>query len=402
MRLAGEQHGGAPGALPGGGGSGPRSSVRLASPLGGWGGVSCPLAARGWRDGKLQTARCGRLPVCWSPVAPGHPQAQSASWPLMRLHKPLQKERMRPGASYGNIGRCFFFPSFRGCTEDAVVCSCLGDAVDGTASGLRGLSLPGLAFLAASGRKGTGGALTGCGQGLPRLKLERPEKGGGQPSDRSYRRGREERRRKKRLKCQILPAVPRARAAVSPGPSGPCLPSYASRALPTPLLVPSVSHAAVFSFVLLPCTSSSILVSCSLSLFFFILCLCSVAHRCFFLFYLFVLICIRFFFPHNFSGLFSGFLLLSAPVCAVPCPCLLTSLSPFLPPYLFLSFCLFLSPSSCPSFPLPPCFCPAVCHWFFFLPLSARVLSLTLSLSFLQPVFSSLYSSASNASFSIF
>ncbi|XP_075028201.1 uncharacterized protein LOC142092285 isoform X3 [Calonectris borealis] len=36
---------------------------------------------------------------------------------------------------------------------------------------------------------------------------------GGQPSDRSYRKGKEERRRKKRLNCQILPAVPRARAA---------------------------------------------------------------------------------------------------------------------------------------------------------------------------------------------
>ncbi|KAM6266479.1 uncharacterized protein M6G45_003982 isoform 1-T1 [Spheniscus humboldti] len=37
--------------------------------------------------------------------------------------------------------------------------------------------------------------------------------GGGQPSDRSYRRGREEGRRKKRLNWQILLAAPRARAA---------------------------------------------------------------------------------------------------------------------------------------------------------------------------------------------
>ncbi|XP_074959176.1 uncharacterized protein LOC142061676 [Phalacrocorax aristotelis] len=46
-------------------------------------------------------------------------------------------------------------------------------------SGLRGFSLPGFAILAAPGRKGTHGALPGCGQGLPRLKLETPTKGGG-------------------------------------------------------------------------------------------------------------------------------------------------------------------------------------------------------------------------------
>ena len=38
-------------------------------------------------------------------------------------------------------------------------------------------SLPGLPLLAAREHKGTGGALTGCGQALLRLKLERPEKG---------------------------------------------------------------------------------------------------------------------------------------------------------------------------------------------------------------------------------
>ncbi|KAM9609818.1 uncharacterized protein ACIBXB_000603 [Morphnus guianensis] len=104
------------------------------------------------------------------------------------------------------------------------------------ASGLRGLSLPGLPLLAAQEHRGTGGAaLTGCGQEL--LKLERSQKGkeeetegrlagsclllqareslplcvqkdpssystagqttnvhhsGGQPSNWSYRRGREE------------------------------------------------------------------------------------------------------------------------------------------------------------------------------------------------------------------
>ncbi|XP_072726716.1 uncharacterized protein [Ciconia boyciana] len=52
----------------------------------------------------------------------------------------------------------------------------LGLPVTAPASGLRGLSVPGLALLAAWGRKGTGGALAGCGRELPRLKLERPEK----------------------------------------------------------------------------------------------------------------------------------------------------------------------------------------------------------------------------------
>ncbi|XP_072731874.1 uncharacterized protein [Ciconia boyciana] len=159
----------------------------------------------------------------------------------------------------------------------------LGLPVTAPASGLRGLSVPGLALLAAWGREGTGGALAGCGQELPRLKLERPEKGkeedvegqpagsclplqareslplrvkdsqvtgvtewegrkekevselanspssakskscgGGQPSDRSYRIGREERRRKKCLNWQILLAAPRARAAPVPAPRRIC------------------------------------------------------------------------------------------------------------------------------------------------------------------------------------
>ncbi|KAK4821280.1 hypothetical protein QYF61_017644 [Mycteria americana] len=54
----------------------------------------------------------------------------------------------------------------------------LGLPVTAPASGLRGLSVPGLALLAAWGRTWTGGALGGCGQELRRLKLERPEKGG--------------------------------------------------------------------------------------------------------------------------------------------------------------------------------------------------------------------------------
>ncbi|KAM6324916.1 uncharacterized protein O3Q21_005434 isoform 2-T2 [Podargus strigoides] len=44
-------------------------------------------------------------------------------------------------------------------------------------SGSRGLCLPGLALLAARGRKGRGGAVHGCGRELPWLQLERPEKG---------------------------------------------------------------------------------------------------------------------------------------------------------------------------------------------------------------------------------
>ncbi|KAM9239127.1 uncharacterized protein RG961_001212 isoform 1-T1 [Leptosomus discolor] len=46
------------------------------------------------------------------------------------------------------------------------------------------------------------------------MKLERPEKGGEPPCDRSYRRGRE-RKRRKRLNRQILPAALRARDAVT-------------------------------------------------------------------------------------------------------------------------------------------------------------------------------------------
>ncbi|KAM9610615.1 uncharacterized protein ACIBXB_022306 [Morphnus guianensis] len=51
----------------------------------------------------------------------------------------------------------------------------LGMPLTAAASGLRGLSLPGLPLLAARERGGTGGALPGCGQKL--LKLERLQKG---------------------------------------------------------------------------------------------------------------------------------------------------------------------------------------------------------------------------------
>ncbi|KAM9630151.1 uncharacterized protein ACIBXB_016692 [Morphnus guianensis] len=53
----------------------------------------------------------------------------------------------------------------------------LGIPLTAAASGLRGLSLPGLPLRAAREHGGTGRALTSCGQELLRLKLERPEKG---------------------------------------------------------------------------------------------------------------------------------------------------------------------------------------------------------------------------------
>ena len=57
----------------------------------------------------------------------------------------------------------------------AVVRSSPGMPLTAAASGLRGLSLPGLPLLEAREHRGTGGALTGCGREL--LKLERPQKG---------------------------------------------------------------------------------------------------------------------------------------------------------------------------------------------------------------------------------
>lgn len=60
--------------------------------------------------------------------------------------------------------------------------------------------------------------------------------GGGQSGDPSSRRGREEGRRKKRLTCQIVQAVPRA--AVRPGSSGPFSPLFS---LPLPPCPPSMS-----------------------------------------------------------------------------------------------------------------------------------------------------------------
>ncbi|KAM6267168.1 uncharacterized protein M6G45_004329 [Spheniscus humboldti] len=46
------------------------------------------------------------------------------------LQKPLQKEGVWPGVIYGSNGGCFFFPSPRGHSENTVVRSSPGDAID--------------------------------------------------------------------------------------------------------------------------------------------------------------------------------------------------------------------------------------------------------------------------------
>lgn len=60
----------------------------------------------------------------------------AASWPSMRLQKALWRERLRPGASCGNNGHRFSFPSPGGRAEDMVVCSSPGGATDCTRLGL--------------------------------------------------------------------------------------------------------------------------------------------------------------------------------------------------------------------------------------------------------------------------
>lgn len=89
----------------------------------------------------------------------------------------LWKERFQPGILYANNGRCCFFPSPRGQTEDAVVCSSPEDAV-GCARLKPVWVVSAWALLTSWGKKGQAEhGLTGRGQELPRLKLERPEKG---------------------------------------------------------------------------------------------------------------------------------------------------------------------------------------------------------------------------------
>ncbi|KAM6233054.1 uncharacterized protein M6G45_014699 [Spheniscus humboldti] len=111
-----------------------------------------------------------------------------------------------PGAAWRCAGR-------RGCAEDTVVHSSPGDAVDCTH--LR------LAWVVSARPRSP------CSVGVKRDRQstywlwtgaaeagEARERWREQPSDWSYRRGREESRRKKRLNWQILRAAPRARAAV--------------------------------------------------------------------------------------------------------------------------------------------------------------------------------------------
>ncbi|XP_074677328.1 uncharacterized protein LOC141922115 isoform X4 [Strix aluco] len=157
--------------------------------------------------------------------------------------------------------------SERGRAEAALVCSCPGVLLTAPTSGLCEVSLPGLALLTAQGQKGTGGALPGCGQRTgaaaaeagetresgrkrkSRPSVQHPPPSAGreslplcvrkEPSSQSDRQraprvcvrhpkrgtatqatgvseeeeGQEEGRRKKHLTRQILPAVPRTRAA---------------------------------------------------------------------------------------------------------------------------------------------------------------------------------------------
>ncbi|XP_075376593.1 uncharacterized protein LOC142418522 isoform X2 [Mycteria americana] len=189
----------------------------------------CPGVA-GWAASKLPAPP---LKPVHSPGPPPSPVKKAASWPLNALDCPLMwvllaAVRGKSGVSRSPCGRRGFSQGWSALITvaaasfplpEAVLRLCLsvpplGLPVPAPASALRGLSVPGLALLAAWGRKGTGRALAGCGQELLRLKLERPDKGGGQPSNQSYRRGREEGRRKKCLNWQILPAAPRARAVL--------------------------------------------------------------------------------------------------------------------------------------------------------------------------------------------
>lgn len=122
------------------------------------------------REGGKLALRC----VLESPLT-RVPLAAARGRSGVRPRKPLRKEGLRPGWSRGNNGRCCLLPSARGHAVSAAVRSSPGMPLTAAASGSRGLSLPGLPLLAARERRGTGGALTGCGREL--LKLERPQEG---------------------------------------------------------------------------------------------------------------------------------------------------------------------------------------------------------------------------------
>ncbi|KAM9282384.1 uncharacterized protein FYN16_000468 [Cariama cristata] len=97
----------------------------------------------------------------------------------------------------------------KGHAEDAVVCSCPEEALNGACLGLARLvsAWPGSPCGAGAkkDRRSSGWLWTGA------TVTEARER----PSDRSLGRGTEERRRKKRLHWQVLPAAPRVTAAAS-------------------------------------------------------------------------------------------------------------------------------------------------------------------------------------------
>ncbi|XP_075026173.1 uncharacterized protein LOC142091142 isoform X2 [Calonectris borealis] len=267
MRFAGEQHGGAGRAsrrrrvraeVIGEASECPRRMGRCLLPAGRSG-----VAGREASNCPLRQAP-GLLEPC-SPRSPPSPVGKLAF--DASPEAPVEGEDAARG-SYGNIGRCSFFLSSRGCTEDVVVCSCLGDAVDDTRFRLAWVVSAWPCFPRSVGAKRdrwstygmwTGAAAAEAGEAGERWRTaKRPELqkrrggekekeaselsnspgsaesescGGGQPSDRSYRKGKEERRRKKRLNCQILLAAPRARAAqpISPGASRPTVHSPPNR-----------------------------------------------------------------------------------------------------------------------------------------------------------------------------
>ncbi|KAM7095809.1 uncharacterized protein J5F26_010194 [Ciconia maguari] len=129
------------------------------------------VAGRGASNRSLRQAP-GLLESC-SPRSPPSPVVTAASWPSVRLQKPLRKDGIRPGRATVKDSQVTGVTEWEGRKKEKEVSE--------------------LANSPSSAKSKS------C--------------GGGQPSDRSYRIGREERRRKKCLNSQILLAAPRARAA---------------------------------------------------------------------------------------------------------------------------------------------------------------------------------------------
>ncbi|KAM6329760.1 uncharacterized protein O3Q21_003359 [Podargus strigoides] len=133
-------------------------------------GLSSRAAGRGprMRRGVFCRARC----VC--PPSAGRCSTGAATFPDLRGRPPV--------IALGSRGACSLVPLGSLLTAEAALRTRLsapapGMPLSAPASGSRGLCLPGLALLAARGRKGRGGAVPGCGRELPWLQLERPEKG---------------------------------------------------------------------------------------------------------------------------------------------------------------------------------------------------------------------------------